>query len=145
MLSTAYSGIPPEEISMVRALRLALSPLNVAFLITLVAATGCTLDTDVSGPVALLKVSGDQSGPTNTTLATPLAVLVTNQFGERIRNVTVTWTIASGGGTLSAPSTLSDDSGVASVTYTTGATTGLVVIRAQVSGIPPLSFNITVI
>lgn len=130
---------------MFRAFRLALSPGYVVLLATLVAASGCTLNTDVSGPAAIVKVSGEpQSEPTNTTFPTPLAVLVVTQFGEPIQNATVTWTITSGGGTLSAQSTPTDENGIASVTYTSGGTAGSVVIEARVSGVPPLTFNLTV-
>lgn len=129
---------------MFRVLRHWRSPRRVALLITLVAASACSLSTDVSGPAAIVRFSGDQqSAPTNTPLAAPLAVIVVTQFGERLRNVTVTWSIVSGGGTLSATSTPTDDSGIAEVNYTTGATAGLVVIHARVQGLPPLAFNIT--
>jgi hypothetical protein len=130
---------------MFRAFRHALSPRNVALLVPLATAGGCTLDTDVSGPAAIILYSGDQqSAPTNTALAQPLAVLVVTQFGQPIQNVTVTWTIASGGGTLSETSTLTNASGIASVTYTTGATAGSAVIEARVQGVPPLTFSVTV-
>jgi hypothetical protein len=127
------------------AFRHAFSPKHVALLATLVAASGCTLNTDVSGPASLIMVSGDpQTQPPNTTFPTPLAVLVVTQFGEPLQNVTVTWTITSGGGTLSAPSTLTEASGIASVTYTSGETTGPVVIEARVIGVPPLTFRLAV-
>src|SRR5687767_3200289 len=126
---------------MFRAFRHALSPGNIALLVMLATAGGCTLDTDVSGPSAIIVFSGDQqTAPTNTTLDQPLAVLVVNQFGQPLQNATVTWTIASGGGTLSATSTLTDASGIASVAYTTGATAGTAVIEARVQGVPPLTF-----
>lgn len=130
---------------MFRAFRPALSPRHVALLATLVAASGCTLNTDVSGPSAMILVSGDQqSAPTNSALPQPLAVLVVTQFGEPLENATVSWTIRSGGGALSATSTLTDASGIASVTYTTGATAGSAVIEARVQGVPPLTFTISV-
>lgn len=130
---------------MFRALSHALSPRKALFLITLVAAAGCSLDTDVSGPTAIVKISGDQSGPINTAFPTELAVRIVNQFGQPIQGATVTWTVVSGGGAVSATSTTTDASGIAFVTYTSGATTGLVVIRAQVGGVPPLTFNLTVV
>ena len=107
--------------------------------------TACTLETDVNGPGGLIKYSGDmQTVATNTPLPAPLTVLVVTQFGERLKNVTVNWTVESGGGSLSAPSALTDEAGLASVDYTSGTATGEVVIRAQVHGVPPLRFHITV-
>lgn len=105
------------------------------------AASACTLNTDVSGPGGVIKQSGDeQSGPVNTELPLPLTVLVVTQFGEPIEGATVNWSIVSGGGTLSSNVTITDETGVASVTYTAGPTTGDVTIRAQVHGVPPLAF-----
>jgi hypothetical protein len=130
---------------MFRALRHALPPRRVGFVVALIAVTGCTLNTDVSGPSTVIRFSGDhQVAPTNTALPSPLSVIVVNQFGQQVKDVTVNWTIVSGGGTLGAAATLTDDSGIASVTYTTGATAGLVTIQARISGIPPLSFTVTV-
>jgi Big-like domain-containing protein len=129
---------------MFRALRTALL-LKLALVATLAGVIGCTLNTDVSGPSGILKFSGDpQPTPANTPLAGPLQVIVFTQFGERLQNVTVNWTIVSGGGTLSATSTLTDDGGVASVDYTTGPTAGQAKVQARVSGLPALTFNITV-
>lgn len=130
---------------MTRVLRNAPSRRKLAMLITLVAATGCTLNTDVSGPTAIVNFSGDQqSAPTNTALPTPLVVLVVSQFAQPVQNVAVTWTIVSGAGTLGAASTQTDSNGLASVTYTTGPTAGAAVIQARVSGVPPITFNITI-
>ena len=130
---------------MFRALLNSLSLGKVALLVTLAGVGGCTLNTEVSGPAGIVKVSGDQqSVATNTTLPTPLAVAVFTQFGERLQNITVFWTITSGGGTLSAASTQTDDTGTASVNYTTGPTAALETVRARVQGLPPLTFNIPV-
>jgi hypothetical protein len=107
--------------------------------------SGCTLNTDVNGAGGLIKFSGDgQTVAINTALPTQLAVVVVTQFGDRLKNVAVNWSIESGGGSLSSASTLSDDSGIASVGYTSGPTTGVVAIRAQVHGVPALTFHITV-
>jgi hypothetical protein len=114
-------------------------------LVVFAAVGACTLSTDVSAPGALLKYGGDeQTAPANTVLPTDLTVLVVNQFGERLKNITVNWSIVSGGGTLSSNSTLTDDSGLAAVTYTTGPAAGLAVIRVQVSGPPAITFSATI-
>ena len=129
-------------------LRRALLSLKLVVVLALLGGSGCTLDTDVNvGPAGLIKVpDGDgQTAAINTALPIPLSVIVVNQFGERLHDVVVSWTIASGGGTLSAASTVTDELGVASVNYTTGATTGQVVIQATASnGILLVSFSVTV-
>jgi hypothetical protein len=130
---------------MLRALVNSLSLRKVVLLVTLAGAGGCTLNTDVSGPTLVLKVSGEgQQGPKSTALPTPLAVAVFNQFGGRLRNITVTWTITSGGGALSETSTVTDDTGTASVIYTTGPTAGIETVQAKAEGLPALTFSITV-
>ncbi len=130
---------------MFRRLRLVLSPRKAVFLLVLVAVSGCTLNTDVSGPSAVIKYSGDQqTGPANLALPVPLTVIVVNQFGGTVKDVTVSWVITAGGGSLSAPATLTDESGIASVIYTTGPTPGQAIIQARVNGILPLSFSITI-
>jgi Big-like domain-containing protein len=117
----------------------------VSLLIFSGALSGCTLNTDVSAPGGLINVSGDnQTAAPNTPLPTPLTVMVVTQFGARITNATVNWTIDAGGGTLSASSVLTDESGMATVNYTTGPTVGLASVRAQVHGVPPLTFHITI-
>ena len=130
---------------MFRALQGMLSLKKVALIVTLAGVSGCTLNTDLSGPSGILKYSGDPPAtPASTALAAPLQVIVFSQFGERLQNITVTWTIVSGGGVLSATSTLTDDSGVASVDYTTGPTAGQEKVQARVSSLPALTFNIIV-
>lgn len=105
----------------------------------------CTLTVDVSGPSAMLKDSGDaQTAPINTALPTPLAVLVVNQFGQVIPNVTVNWTVTSGGGSVSQTPTTTNEGGVATTNYTTGATPGTATINAQVHGLSPVTFTVTV-
>lgn len=106
---------------------------------------GCTLDTDVSEPGGLLKVTSDpQAVAVNAVLANDLTVLVVNQFGERLKNVSVAWGIESGGGSISATSVLSDDSGLASVTYTAGSTAGQAVVSAAVRRVPAVRFAIVI-
>jgi len=129
-------------------LRRALLPLRLFGVLAVIGASGCTLNTDVDmGPAVLIKVpDGDgQTAAINTALPIPLSVIVVNQFGERVHDALIHWTITSGGGTLSAASTVTDELGVASVNYTTGATVGQVLIQASVSnGILLVSFSVTV-
>jgi len=117
----------------------------VALVIAVAAFSGCTLNTDVTEPGALIRYSGDgQSAAINTQLPSPLQLLVVNQFGERLKSVNVTWSIVIGGGTLSTTASQTDDSGIAEVSYTTGPNAGQAIINAQVHGLRPLSFTATI-
>jgi len=131
------------------ALREALPRVRVGALVALVVLGACTLNTDVSlGPAGLIKVpDGDgQTATPNTTLPTPLSVIVVNQFGDRLAGATVNWSIlGNAGGTLSASTTLTDPTGTASVDYTTGTMLGQAVIQASAAaGVLIVTFNVTV-
>ena len=118
----------------------------VALAVVFASLGGCSLNTDVSQhPAGLFLYGGNsQSAAINTPLPNPLQVLVVNQFGEALENITVNWSIAAGGGSLSATITQSDVNGITEVTYTTGPTAGPATINAQVHGMPPLTFNATI-
>jgi hypothetical protein len=136
-------SVPLEVVRMIYPLKYAAAFRAVA-MVLFALATGCTLDTDVSQPAALIRYAGDsQAAPPNTTLPTSLAVVVVNQNGERLKNITVNWSITSGGGSLSASSVLSDDSGQAAVDYTTATAPGTAVITAQVHGLQSITFTAT--
>jgi hypothetical protein len=117
----------------------------VALFVAFAALSGCTLNTDNSGPGALVKFGGDgQTAAINTPLPSPLQVLVVNQFGQTLQNVTVSWSIVAGGGTLSASTTQTKDSGIAEVNYTTGPNAGTAIINAKVTGLFALGFSATI-
>jgi adhesin/invasin len=93
----------------------------------------------------LAAVSGDaQTGAVGTELPAPLVVGVTDQFGNPIEGVTITWT-AEGGGSVSAPSTVTDGQGLTSVTRTLGPTAGPQTTLASSEGLAgsPVVFNHT--
>jgi hypothetical protein len=118
---------------------------NVAVAISILALGGCRLTTDAPTPHTFAIISGDsQSATAGTALPQPLIVIVLDQYGGSVANVTVTWAIASGGGGLSSPSTTTDANGVTSVTYTTGPTPGSATITATVAGIGTLTFPETI-
>jgi len=106
---------------------------------------GCTLNVDVNDPSVLIKHAGDsQTGPANTALPVAFEVIVLDQFGNSLKNVTVDWTVLSGGGSVSETSNQTVEGGVSSVTYTTGPTAGTAQIQAKVTGIPPVIFSVTI-
>jgi hypothetical protein len=133
----------PRKDFMLRIVTQAVARRVLAVAMVGVAAGGCSLETDVSAPGSLLKVSTDPVAVAVNAVLPEVTVLVVNQFGERLQNVQVTWSVT-GGGSLSASQVPSDESGLASVDYTAGPTAGQAVIKAQVHGVPAVSFNIVV-
>lgn len=87
-------------------------------------------------------VEGDgQSAPVGSTLPQPLVVEVADAFGNPIPDVQVMWT-ADGGGTVSAPTTITGGDGRASVERTLGPTAGTQRTLASVDGLvgSPVTF-----
>ena len=90
--------------------------------------------------------SGDnQEGEINSLLITPLQAQVTDEFGNPVPGVDVSW--AASGATVSAPTGLSDEAGISEVGVTLGSTAGPVTITAAAAGLvgSPLIFNATVV
>lgn len=77
-------------------------------------------------------------------LASPLVVTVLDQDGVALSGVTVTWTVASGEGTLAVTSSTTDANGQASNSSFAAGGIGDIVITATVSGLTPVEFAISV-
>lgn len=88
--------------------------------------------------------SGDgQTATVQTALVAPFVVKVTDQFGDPMNGVTVTWTQLSGGGTLAGNTSTTNASGLASMQYTLGGVVGDATVRASVTGIgSPVTFTV---
>ena len=89
--------------------------------------------------------SGDhQAGPVSSPLAAPLAVVVHDGHGNLAPNVTVTWAV-SGGGSVSAPTSQTSVTGVASVIRTLGGSAGVGHDTATAAGLAgsPVIFSDT--
>jgi Big-like domain-containing protein len=94
----------------------------------------------------LAGVSGDgQTGPAGTALPGPLVVEVTDAFGNPIPDIPIDWT-AEGGGSVSAASTTTDETGRTSVIRTLGPTAGIqsTVATADSLAGSPVTFTHTV-
>lgn len=118
---------------------------GLAAVIGILALGACRLSTDAPKAHVLAIVAGDaQTAPAGTVLPVPLGVIVIDQYGFVVENVTVTWEITLGGGSLSASSTKTDSNGVTSVSYTAGPTAGTATITATVTEIGTLSFTATI-
>jgi PKD domain-containing protein/Big-like domain-containing protein len=104
--------------------------------------TAIALSDDADG---IAVVSGnDQSGPVGTTLGAPLVVKASDEFGNPIGGVTVTWS-AEGGGSVSETSTVTGSDGQTSVTRTLGPTAGQQTTVASADGLAgsPVTFTHT--
>ena len=95
-------------------------------------------------PHTLTKVSGSrQQGAAGTALAQPLVVSVRDQNGAALPGATVTFSVTTGGGTLSATTGTTDADGRASTTLTLGRTPGTTTAQATVAGLEPVTFTAT--
>jgi len=75
--------------------------------------------------VSVTVASGQsQSGTISQALASPLVAVVRNSLGTAIPGVTVTWSVVTGGGSLSACTTVSDSSGLAQCSWILGSVAG---------------------
>lgn len=127
------------------AKRLAASTI-LALALSLTACSGGT-NTESLVPSAVGIVSGNgQSTQTGTGVANLLVVEVLDQNATAMQNVTVNWTIVTGGGSLNTAASLTDAAGRSSARYTAGPVAGTATIRAAVTSIPnPVVFTVTVV
>ncbi len=91
-----------------------------------------------------LSAGNTQSDTIGATLGTAYAVVVRNEASVAVAAVTVNWS-AAGGGTVSAPTSLTNASGIATVNRILGTTAGAQTAQARVTGLNgnPVSFTAT--
>jgi hypothetical protein len=89
----------------------------------------------VPGPATKMTIvqGNNQTAHINTTLSKSLVVSVTDQYGNGISGLTVTFTDNNAGGTFSNPNAVTNNVGQASTNYTTPGQTGTVTINATYS------------
>ena len=106
-------------------------------------ATGTT---DPANLPARIELSGGngQTGTAGTTLPTPLSVKVTTGSGAPAANVTVNWA-ASGGGSISSATSVTNTGGIAQVLRTLGSSPGTQTTTASAAGLTgsPVTFQST--
>lgn len=106
--------------------------------VALAVATGClSIDQVEDGLAILTIISGNGQTLTAGSQASsePLVVRTIDNSALPIEGITVSWSIVQGGGTISAGSSTTDDSGNASVTYKPGASAGTAQIKASAEGL----------
>lgn len=103
--------------------------------------------TALPGPARrLVRSGGDgQSAIAGQAPPSPLAVVVLDEYNNGVPGVTVTWAVASGGGSVSPATSITDLAGVATTTFTTGSTIGSQTARASVADLvgSPITFSVT--
>jgi adhesin/invasin len=103
-------------------------------------ATGTT-----APPASVAINAGDgQSATVGTAVAVAPSVAVTDQFGNPVSGVTVTFAVTSGGGSVTLATPLTDAGGIATVgSWTLGTSVGQNTLSATVSGLPAANFTAT--
>jgi uncharacterized protein YjdB len=96
----------------------------------------------VAGAPALLAVAdGDaQAGARGTTLSRPLAVRVSDRFGNPVPGALVHWAAGEGAGSFAPAASRSDETGTARTAWTLGAE-GAASATASVDGVAPVRFS----
>ncbi|MBI1722901.1 MAG: IPT/TIG domain-containing protein [Gemmatimonadetes bacterium] len=95
-------------------------------------------------PALLAKIAGDQqSGAFGTSLSTSLTVQVKDRLGTGVGGVAVIFAVTQGGGSMGAISVTSDPNGLASTTWTLGATPGPNQATASSGSLTPVTFTAT--
>ncbi|MGH6691046.1 MAG: beta strand repeat-containing protein, partial [Gammaproteobacteria bacterium] len=95
------------------------------------------------GASQMVAVSGDnQTDTVGQTLPQPLVVRVSDGSNNAVSGVAVTWTVTLGNGNLSAPTSVTDASGLASINWTLGPLTNAQGVRATAAG-APVNFTAT--
>ncbi|MFQ5704315.1 MAG: beta strand repeat-containing protein [Gemmatimonadales bacterium] len=90
----------------------------------------------------LTKVLGDvQSGTVGTVLPDSLIVVATDSNSNPVPGTAIAWSVVSGGGTLSATSTVTDSLGRAAVVLTLGTTPVSNLVRAVLAGKDSVDFT----
>lgn len=92
-----------------------------------------------------VKDGDGQTATVGTPLTQPLRVLVLDASDAPVSGVTVQWSVLSGGGALSAASTVTGADGIAAVTFTLGPAAGSEQAQASVAGLAgsPVMFTAT--
>ena len=100
----------------------------------------------VDAPFAMAIDSGDaQTATVNTAVPIKPTVLVRDQFNNPVPGAAVTFSVTGGGGSVNPVTGVATDAaGKARVTnWTLGTAAGANTLRAQVTGVAPLTFNAT--
>ena len=98
--------------------------------------------TGTNSPATVIINSGNtQIGAAGALLTDSMAVVVRDASGNALGNVTVSWAVASGGGSVAPATSTTTSAGLAKSTRTLGPGAGPQTATATVSGLAPVTFN----
>ncbi len=102
-------------------------------------------NTGLPGPASTLrKVRGDlQTTPRTQTVAVPPTVKVADSYGNGVSGIPVSWTVTTGGGSITSGSTSTAATGEASVGWTLGPAVGANALLASWGGGDTVQFTAT--
>jgi hypothetical protein len=114
--------------------------------LSLMFTAACDDDDPIEPPVAteLNITSGDNQTIAVNTAGSPMTVTLLDQNDDPIAGRTVNWTVATGTGTLASATSVTNNLGVATMTFTSGATAGTATVTASVAGLTAVTFDYTV-
>jgi plastocyanin len=93
-------------------------------------------------PAQLEKAEGDgQVWYFSNSLPIADAVVVRDANGRRVPGVAVTWAVNSGGGSVEAATSITNERGLATATHTLGATETSHAVTANAAGLPEVEFT----
>jgi hypothetical protein len=96
------------------------------------------------GATRLEIVSGDgHDGTVGVPLGEGLVVRALDALGNTVPDVPITWSVRSGGGSLSNESAATNSAGVAQATWTLGTTAGTQTVAASAAGVQDVIFTAT--
>ena len=98
----------------------------------------------VAGPAASIEISAGDGGSATVGTNHTIEALVTDQFGNPVEGHTVSWAVASGGGSVSVAQSDTNSEGIAAVIWTLGTVAGDQTAIATASGLngSPLTFTV---
>lgn len=95
-----------------------------------------------SSPTTLTAVSGDnQTAPAGFEVAEDLVVQLADVDGNGVGGRSITWVVATGGGTVSPATSSTDANGFVRARWTLGASIGTNTVNAVFSGLSPVRFT----
>jgi adhesin/invasin len=114
------------------------------------AATGCAGDEasapEDAAPASLIVVQGtNQAVQGGKELPNAIVLRVLSEDGKAVENVSVGFTVATGGGSVNPGSVLTDANGEARTKWVLGPTTAEQTLKAEVAGLAPVTISATAI